>query len=52
MNAELTPSKENLQTEAKCLNKDDLPKDDNDIQIRKLIIYSRKTFLCLDYTVI
>ena len=36
MNAELTPSKENLQTEAKCLNKDDLPKDDNDIPDKKI----------------
>ena len=36
MNAELTPSKENLQTEAKCLNKDDLPKDDNDIPYKKI----------------
>ena len=36
MNAELTPSKENLQTEAKCLNKDYLPKDDNDIPDKKI----------------
>ena len=36
MNAELTPSKENLQTEAKCINKDDLPKDDNDIPDKKI----------------
>ena len=38
MNAELTPSKENLQTEARCLNKDDLPKDDNDIPDKKIIV--------------
>lgn len=36
MNAELTPSKENLQTEAKCINKDDLPKNDNDIPNKKI----------------
>ena len=52
MNAELTPSKENLQTEAKSRNKDDLPKDNdipdkkiNHIQQKKISMFSLYCYL-------